>query len=150
MDRLWDSIEEFLSEERVELDDLELSGRTLRVVVDAEDGLDLDHISEVSHGVSRLLDGQDDFLGGSYNLEVTSPGLERKLRRPRHFEKSIGREVVVKTIRGERVRGLLLEAGPESFTVQSGAAEQRLRYDEVSSARTVFTLPTNPKPGKKK
>lgn len=52
MDRLWAPIEEFLAREHVELDDLELSGRTLRVVVDAEGGIDLDHITDVSRGVS--------------------------------------------------------------------------------------------------
>ena len=84
MDRLWDSIAAFLEEEQVELDDLELSGRTLRVVVDAEDGIDLDHITEVSRGVSRLLDEREELVPDSYNLEVTSPGLERPLRRHRH------------------------------------------------------------------
>ena len=93
MDRLWDSIETFLAEERVELDDLELSGRTLRVIVDAEGGIDLDHITDVSRGVSRLLDESEDLVPDSYSLEVTSPGLERRLRRPRHYEKAIGRPV---------------------------------------------------------
>ncbi len=150
MDRLWDTIEPFLDEEQVELDDLELSGRTLRVVVDSEDGIDLDHIAEVSRAVSRLLDDSEDLVPDSYNLEVTSPGLERSLRRPRHFEKAVGRAVRIKTTGGETVRGLLTEVGGEGFVVAGDPDEVRIAYSEVAKARTVFVFPSKSKPGKKK
>ena len=91
---LWEITHEYLAAERLELDDLELvgrgRGRTLKVTIDGE-GLDLDRIAEVSRGLSRLYDAESD-LEGPYQLEVTSPGLERALKRPRHFEKSVGRE----------------------------------------------------------
>ncbi len=70
----------------------------LRVTVDGHE-VDLDRLAEVSRGLSRLLDDETD-LQDAYQLEVTSPGLERKLRRPTHYEKSVGREVVVKTVVG--------------------------------------------------
>jgi len=150
VDRLWDSIETFLAEERVELDDLELSGRTLRVVVDTEGGIDLDHITDVSRGVSRLLDESEDLVPDSYNLEVTSPGLERSLRRPRHFEKALGRPVRVKTTGGERVQGTLTEVGESDFLISTDGGEARIAYSKVAKARTVFEVPSTPKPGKKK
>ncbi len=150
MDRLWDSIESFLAEERVELDDLELSGRVLRVVVDAEGGIDLDHITDVSREVSRLLDQSEDLVPGSYSLEVTSPGLERKLRRHRHYEKALGLSVRVRTKGGETVRGELIEVDESGFVVSSAAGEVRIAFSEVAKARTVFEVPTSPKPGKKK
>jgi len=150
VDRLWDSIEEFLAEERVELDDLELSGRTLRVVVDAEGGIDLDHITNVSRGVSRLLDDREDLVPDSYNLEVTSPGLERKLRRPRHYQKALGRPVRVRTTGGETVRGDLAEVDDDGFLVSSESGQTRVAFAEVAKARTVFEPSSNPKPGKKK
>jgi ribosome maturation factor RimP len=145
---LWTALEAYLGAEQVELDDLELAGRTLRVIVDAEGGLDLERISELSRGLSRLLDENDDFLGERYNLEVTSPGLERKLRRPRHYEKSVGRELVMKTKTGEKLRGELAAANEESLRLVVDGVEHALGYEEVASARTVFALPSKPKPGK--
>jgi ribosome maturation factor RimP len=150
VDRLWDSIESFLAEERVELDDLELSGRTLRVVIDSDGGLDLDHITEVSRGVSRLLDESDDLVPESYNLEVTSPGLERTLRRPRHFEKAVGRSVKVKTTAGQTVRGRLTGVSESGFVVTSDTTEVPITFGEVARARTLFEATAKPKPGKKR
>ncbi len=148
MDRLWDSIEAFLAPERVELDDLELSGRTLRVVIDAEGGIDLDHITNVSRAVSRLLDESDGLVPESYNLEVTSPGLERKLRRPRHFEKSIGRHIQVKTTGGETVRGELTAVDENGFVVGEDDREARIAFADVAKARTLFAVPAKTKPKK--
>lgn len=148
MDRLWAAIEEFLAAERVELDDLELSGRTLRVVVDAEGGIDLDHITNVSRGVSRLLDDSEDLVPDSYNLEVTSPGLERKLRRPRHYEKALGRHVRVKTKGGDTVRGELTAVDDSGFVVFSEDRDVRVAFSEVAKARTLFVVPAKTKPKK--
>ena len=148
MDRLWDSIEAFLATERVELDDLELSGRTLRVVVDAEGGIDLDHITNVSRGVSRLLDDSEDLVPESYNLDVTSPGLERKLRRPRHFEKALGRDVRVKTKGGDTVRGELTAVDESGFVVGDGEREVPIAFADVAKARTLFVVPPKTKPQK--
>lgn len=145
----------WLEAEGLELDDLELvgsgRGHTLRVLVDAEGGIDLDHLADVSEGISRLLDAGSD-LEGPYRLEVSSPGLERKLRRPRHFQKSVGREVVVKAlVGGERstVRGSLAEADDDGFRVDTGSETVHFSYSEVTSARTVFRWQAGPKPGKR-
>lgn len=147
---IWTVVEPYLAAEKLELDDLELVGRgrtrTIRVVVDGEGGLDLDRISEVARGLSRLLDSIPD-LEGPYQLEVTSPGLERKLTRPSHFAKSVGREVVVKTNSGT-VRGVLTEAGEGDFAIKGEADQiETISYDQVLSARTVFRWERAPKPG---
>ena len=154
-DTLWGLIEPWLAAERVELDDLELTGsgtaRTLRLLVDGEGGVDIDRIAELSLGISGLLDAQSD-LDGPYQLEVSSPGLERKLRTPRHFHKSIGREVNVK-VRREGVsvviKGELSKADEQGFVVRSDGTETTATYDEVTSAKTVFRWQAAPKPGKK-
>ena len=98
-------------------------------------------------GISRLLDGP---IGpaGPYRLEVTSPGLERRLRRPRHFEKAIGREVAVK-LPGESLKGVLVAAGEHDFTLEVDGRRRVIPYDTPSSVKTVFTVPTKPKPGKR-
>jgi ribosome maturation factor RimP len=149
-------IEPWLAAERLELDDLELKGsgpgRTLRVVVDSDESVDLDRIAEVSNGIGRLLDAELDFED-SYQLEVTSPGLERSLKTPRHFQKSLGREVTMKIRRDDEtiaVRGVLTEAGDDSGVVTAEEGEVvSFAYDEVAKARTVFTWQAAPKPGKK-
>jgi ribosome maturation factor RimP len=156
-DRLWSMLQRYLAAEGLELDDLEVlghgRGRVLRVTVDAEEGVDLDRIAEASQGLSWLLD-QEETIPGPYTLEVTSPGLERKLRRPEHYRKALGREVVVKTTReveGAKVhRGVLDEAGETGFVVRVNGSRRHLVFDEVASARTVFRWEAASKPGKKR
>lgn len=155
-DRLWADIEAFLSAERVELDDLDLRGRgrgrILRVVVDAPGGIGVDRIADLSRGLSRLLDERD-VLEGPFTLEVTSPGLERELRRPEHFRKSVGREVIVKTgdpVEGDHShRGILDAVGEDGVSVRVGEQIRLIPFDDVTGARTVFRLEPKPKPGHK-
>ncbi len=146
---VWDAVLPYLAAERIELDDLELigrgSGRTLRIIVDG-DKVDLDRIAEVSKGLSRLLDHTEGAPDGAYQLEVTSPGLERKLTRPRHFQKSLGREAVVKTGSGSR-KGVILSADDDEFTLEVEGAPEAINYDEVKSARTIFNWEKPGKPG---
>ncbi len=154
-DTLWALIEPWLAAERLELDDLEVVGsgraRTVRVYVDAEDGVDVDRLAELSEGISRLLDAETD-IEGPYRLELSSPGLERRLRRPSHYGKSIGREVSVKARQAgstDVVKGVLASADDHGFTVETEAGDRRIAYDDVVTARTVFRWERGPKPGKK-
>ncbi len=80
----------------VELVDVEYEGGVLRLVIDHPDGVGMDAIAGVTREVSRALDHEDP-IPGTFTLEVTSPGLERSLKRPVHFERAIGCEVAVKT-----------------------------------------------------
>jgi len=149
---IWTVLEPYLAAERLELDDLEVvgsgQGRVLRVVVDGE-GVDIDRLADVSRGISRLLDAESD-LDDPYQLEVTSPGLERKLRRPAHYAKSVGREVVAKTKQGEQkrtVRGVITDANNRTFTVEADEGALVLDFEDVLTAKTVFRWEKAPKPG---
>jgi ribosome maturation factor RimP len=155
--RLWGLVEPYLAAEGVELDDLQVRGgggaRLVRVTVDAGTGLDVEAIARVSQGLSRLLD-EADVLPGAYTLEVGSPGLERDLRRPAHFRKSLGREVKL-TTRGEvagerRHRGLIDEVAAEGVIMLIGEEKRRIAFDQVTQARTVFRWEKPPKPGHKR
>ena len=152
-DRLRQLIAGHLGAEGVELYDLELvgqgKGRVLRVMVEAEGGIDLDRITDVSHGVSRLLD-EEDAIGGTYSLEVTSPGLERPLRTPAHYAAAVGREVEVKVEAAGPLRGVLTQADGTGLTVEVDGEGHHVAYDEVRSARTVFRWERGEKPGGKK
>jgi ribosome maturation factor RimP len=149
---IWTVVEPYLAAERLELDDVELLGRgpgtLLRVVVDGED-VNIDRLADVSRGLSRLLDNETE-LDDAYRLEVTSPGLERNLRRPAQYAKSVGREVVVKIADGDQkdtIRGVLAEAGDSAFTVETEDDRRVVDYEDVLTAKTVFRWEKAPKPG---
>ncbi len=157
VERLWQLFEPYLAAEGVELDDIRLggpgSGKLLAVTVDAEGGLGSDRIARIATGLSRLLD-EEDPIPGSYRLEVTSPGLERKLRRPAHYRKSVGREVKVKTfapVDGDKVhRGVLGEVDDDGFVLQLSDGVRRIGFGEVAAAQTIFVWEPAPKPGQRR
>lgn len=134
----------------LELYDVELAGAILRVLVDAAGGVDLAVLGEVTRAVSEALDA-DDPLPGRYTLEVSSPGLERKLRTPEHFAAALGKRVRVRTVAGtegeRRVEGELTAADGDAVTVATPEGERRIAYDEVERARTVFEWGPTPPPG---
>ena len=119
--------------------------RILRVMVDRAEkdgGVDLDTIAATSQRLSRRLDLEGFEQDRPYELEVSSPGLERALREPRHFERSVGQQVRVKTVEpveGRRVHeGALVSADAEAIVIASDGGELRVVYDGIASARTVF------------
>jgi ribosome maturation factor RimP len=158
VDRVRGVVLPLLSERSLDLYDIEMSGPVLRVVIDAGDPLDLDVLSDVTRAVSRALDEADP-ISGRYTLEVTSPGLERTLRTPRHFAGAVGESVRVKVRPGEaeaaedrRVAGVLTEADDEGIVVRTVGAEgapvdRRLAYEDIERARTTFEWGPGAKPG---
>lgn len=67
----------------------------LRVYIDSEDGITLDDCSRVSHQLSGLLDVED-VIKGQYNLEISSPGLDRPLFSAEHFQRFAGHEAKIR------------------------------------------------------
>ena len=67
----------------------------LRVYIDKEEGIDLNDCEKVSNAINGLLD-ELDYLKEAYFLEVSSPGIERTLRKDKHFQEAIGEQVIVK------------------------------------------------------
>ncbi|HEV2906847.1 MAG TPA: ribosome maturation factor RimP [Actinomycetota bacterium] len=119
----------------------EAGRRILRVTVDREEGVDLDTIAGTSERLSRRLD-LEEFALGPYTLEVSSPGVERPLRRPQEFVRRVGDKVKVRTtepIEGARNHaGVLVAADDDGVTIATERGERTLRYRDISSARTVF------------
>lgn len=142
--RLWRLCEDYLDGRGMELDDLEVAGkgpRLIRITVDCGGGVDVERLAAVSRELSRHFDEVDPFEG-PYSLEVTSPGLERNLRRPLHYRKSVGREVTVRTraeVAGFRHhQGTLESVDEEHFVVRIGEKKRRIAFRQVRSARTRF------------
>ena len=141
-DRLRALIEPLVDDHGVDLYDLELSGGTLQVLVSKAGGIDVDALSGLSRAISRALDEHDP-IPGRYVLEVSSPGLERPLRRPDHYEGAVGTVVAVKTVAGtegdRRVKGILVAADDEGATVAlDDGTQRRLAYADIDRAHTVF------------
>ena len=119
--------------------------KVLRVVVDRPGGVDLDALSQLSVTVSRHLD-QEGYEDGPYGLEVSSPGIERPLKRPEHFARSVGEQVKVKTtapMAGSRTHtGTLVSADEDAIVIATadgdeGTGDLRVPYADIVSARTV-------------
>jgi ribosome maturation factor RimP len=115
---------------------------TVRVFVDADGGIDLDTVADVSEELSRGLDLRDP-IAGRYTLEVSSPGLERTLRSAEHFRLSIGRPVVVKTTEpvvkeSNRIEGVIAAATDTGVTLSMEDGNYNVPYDVIKSARTIF------------
>lgn len=134
----------------VEVVDVELAANVLRVTIDRPGGVDLDLITDTSRRISAELDRdeQDSARSGSqsrlparYVLEVSSPGVERSLRRPEHFKRVVGSTVALKTVpdtAGERRVEGILEAADDEGVVLAG---RTIPYSAIEKARTRFVWP---------
>ena len=129
-----------------ELTDLELKlgGRDgmLRIYIDKPEGIDIDDCEAVSRQVSAILDVEDP-LPGHYTLEVSSPGMDRTLTKPAHFQRFMGEEIRVKLrfpVDGRRnFRGELKSADKEYIEVEVDGQSFSLALKTIESARLVPT-----------
>jgi ribosome maturation factor RimP len=87
--------------------------------------------------ISPILD-LDEPIYGDYNLEVSSPGIERKLKRSQHFKASIGEKVRVKDFNKDIIKGELKFADDTEIKVETEDGEEIISYDEISSASTYY------------
>lgn len=166
LDKVRGAIAPVLSAIGVELVDLEWmtdrAGWTLRVTIerpgasDASGGVTLEDCVEVSRDCSQVLDVED-LIPQHYHLEVTSPGLDRKLRGEADFARFRGQLAKVKLARpapdGQRVlRGTLEEAPAGQVAVRVDGKRIEAAAADVEEARLVFELHPEPKkkPGTKK
>ena len=108
-----------------------------RVLVTAEGGISLDKCAEISRMISPILD-VDEPMGGEYILEVSSPGIERKLRTKEHFKASVGEKVKVKDFATETYKGELIFADDQKIIVKTEFADEEITYDSILSAATYF------------
>lgn len=108
-----------------------------RVYVTAKGGITLDKCAEISRMISPILDVEEP-MGGEYNLEVSSPGIERKLKTKEHFLASIGEKVKVKDVATEVFKGELLAANENEITLKTEFGEENISYDSILSASTYF------------
>ncbi|MDG4792484.1 ribosome maturation factor RimP [Micromonospora sp. WMMD1082] len=136
-----------------DLEDLSVSraGRrhVVRVIVDADGGINLDAVADVSRAVSTALDAAEesggDIVAGEYQLEVSSPGVDRPLTLPRHWRRNVGRLVRV-TVRGagapdgppggdRQVTGRVVEADDDRVVLETDAGRAPWAYADLGPGR---------------
>lgn len=143
IDKLRDFLQGLLPTMDLELFDVQFRreghGWVLRVFIDTETGVTLEHCSNVSRELSRYLDVED-FIDHAYHLEVSSPGLERPLRSVEDFERYLGKRARVKVheaIGGEKVfEGIIGKIEDELIHLQldDGRGIQ-FSFDKINKAR---------------
>ena len=144
--------------------DVQWRGGTLVVLATASEGgaIGVDALGKLSRGLSAALDTAD-LINGRYVLEVSSPGLERSLRRPEHFAGAVGERAVIRThgpLR-KRIVGEILEADGSAVAIRieeisgSAAAEHEIQpevgqtlsvpFGDIAKARTTFAWGSPPR-----
>lgn len=162
--RVRELVEPIASDLQLDIYDVEQRGGTMRVTLDtpvgSEQNVDLDQLALATRLISRELDHEDP-VPGKYTLEVTSPGVERTLRTPEHFQREIGKVVNIRLANVDaderRIRGVLVAADDSTVTIreegEDGRADAgRERVVDLASidrARAVFEWGPQPKPGGK-
>ena len=115
--------------------------KILTVYIDNSNGIGLDDCEKVSRHLSSFLD-EEDPIESNYLLEVSSPGLERKLTRINHFKDNIGKTIDIRLYRAiegrKKMTALLENADNEEITVHDGAAELNIKYGDISKASLHF------------
>ncbi|WP_165988956.1 ribosome maturation factor RimP [Streptomyces sp. YIM 98790] len=144
-DRLRELVEPLAAERGMDLEDLTLtqvgSRRVLTIVVDTDEGVQLDECAELSRAVSEILDQRNALGDAPYVLEVTSPGVDRPLTERRHFARSLDRMVALHLTDGStltaRVRAVDDEGLDLEVPGEKGRKPKRRRvtFAEIDKAR---------------
>ena len=148
--RLWSLLEPTIVSEGLELWDLQFAakpngGGNVSVFIDTpEGGIQLDQCVEVSRKLSLVLDMEDP-LPGAFNLEVSSPGIDRVLRRPQHFQRFVGEKVRVRLydpLDGQRsFTGQLSQVEDNTVTVKvDGNKEVRVELELIKKANLIAEI----------
>ena len=98
----------------------------------------VDHPQGVDHALcERVTDALRDYLR-VYSVDVSSPGLERPLRRPEHFRNALGRRVQLRTEERKRLRGEVVDAGDAAVTLQTGNESINVPYEEIVRGNLIY------------
>jgi ribosome maturation factor RimP len=108
-----------------------------RVLITKVGGIELDLCATISNELSPFLDVHPP-MNGQYRLEVSSPGIERKLTKPVHFKNAIGEKVKIKIPGEERLKGVLKSADDNGFVVETKHGDEAVTYAQVGTAKTYF------------
>jgi ribosome maturation factor RimP len=113
----------------------------LCIYIDKEGGIDISDCEKVNEVINPILD-KEDYINNQYFLEVSSAGLERKLRKKEHYEKQIGKKIEVslysKVDDKKNIQGILREYDKDFLVLQTENKEIKIDIEKVSGAKSVF------------
>ncbi len=145
-ERLWAMLEPAVGALGYDLVELEFKpggGGLLRLFIDTEVGIGLEDCERVSRQVSGLLDVEEP-IPGNYTLEVSSPGLDRKLVRPEDFDRFVGHRVNCKLTRlvngRRRLKGDLLRREDDVVVIDVDGSEFEVPLATIETARLMPDL----------
>lgn len=135
-------------------------GRILRIYIDKENGVGIEDCSNVSKGLNLMLDVENIVPGEMYNLEVSTPGLDRHLKKLWHFEKAVGKKIFVQLSKSlsslnatedkgmlsmKKFEDLLEKVEGEDLYFNIRKQTIKIPFSAVEKAKLVFEYKTNPK-----
>jgi len=147
--KTYDLIEKYIESLGYEVVSIEFlkdrKGWVLRIYIDKENGVTIDDCVKVSELVSPILDVED-YINFSYNLEVSSPGVNRPLRKVEHFEKVIGKEIKVTLEEGleeynmrKNYKGILKEVkNGDILIIEIDKKDYKIPIKEIKKANLVY------------
>ncbi|MCX2967568.1 ribosome maturation factor RimP [Streptomyces sp. TRM70308] len=155
-DRLRGLLEPLVTERGLDLEELTVTPagkrRVLKVVVDSDDGVELDACAELSRACSAVLDEHDAMGAAPYVLEVTSPGADRPLTEPRHYRRAVGRLLALRLHQGGDLTARLLAVDDAGLDLEVPGVKgrkptgRRVEFGEIARARVEIEFN---RPGKK-
>ena len=111
--------------------DLEiLPSRKIVVYIDGDEGVSLEVCTQISRILESVLD-KEPSLEGMYELEVSSPGVNRPLKFPRQYLKHTGRVLHIELMNGKAIEGLLTNTGHESITIETTPQDKKSKPEPV-------------------
>lgn len=144
-DRLRALLDPIVSDSGADLEEVKVTAagkrRQLLVVVDTDGGVQLDLVAELSRGIAQVLDESDVMGGAPYVLEVTSPGVDRPLTRPRHYRRALGRLARLRLTEGGELTARITAVDDEGLDLEVPGVkgrrpkERRLAFAEIAGAR---------------
>ena len=140
--------EPLVAAEGLELVDVEYKrehgGWILRLFIDKPGGVGIEDCTKASHAVETALDVED-FIPQEYSLEVSSPGLNRPLTKPNHYQQATGKKVRVKTYGPigtpprKNFLGTLMQVGNEEIVVSvEGGGDFQIPFKDIAAANLEF------------
>ncbi|MFD3483122.1 ribosome maturation factor RimP [Streptomyces sp. NPDC058665] len=144
-ERLRGLLEPLVSAKGLDLEEIELTRagrrRVLRIVVDSDDGVDLDACAELSRTISTTLDETDAMGEDEYQLEVTSPGADRPLTERRHYERAVGRLAKIQLHEGDEFVARVLAVDEAGLDLEVPGVKgrkptaRRVEFASIAKAR---------------
>ena len=114
----------------------------LRILIDNENGISIEDCEKVSNEINDKLD-EADYIKEQYFLEVSSPGLERTLRKEKHFAQSIDTKILVKLYNKaengkKEIEGILREYNKEFLVIENEDNKIKIYNKNIATVKTVF------------